>query len=603
MNLTKEELIALRKKVEKITLPGEIEKILEHKTPYQRFKDTAERKPDSIAILYFGNAITYRQMLTLIDNAAKGFQEIGIKYNDVVTTSLLATPYGIVSFYALDKLGAVMHMVNAASNIEEMKRELSGFNSKYFVANDIFYGKKARVALREAGIEKVVTTSLTDSIPLAFNGDRIKYQLIEKLKGVKSNEFNGVNLINFEQLLNIGRNSRRIVKACDFVPNKLTTIAYTSGSTGNCKACGASWERIDSMIQIMGMTEIGRFEEDDIMFTTFPLWIYYCLLNMIHEPLSLGVTLALDPLFNPKDIFKRNEQYRFNHWLTIPPYIKTMIELNKPTETSKWKIVITGGAALDTDIKMKADKYIKENGGNTHVEQGYGANELLGSVAYGYNENPSLGTVGIPCVGNMVKILDVDTGKELGTNETGVAYFYSAARMDGYCGNEEATRHNLVPDENGVIWYNSEDLMHVNERGELFLDGRIRRIALTLDSKGNPTKIIPERTKKGIAGMNEIADCEVITVPDEKIVNKPVAFIVLKKYSDAKGIEEKVIEHCQNNVPEYMVPQEVYILDELPRTTSKKPDLQKLKEMYEDMNKNAKNGGKVRKLFKTIKKR
>ena len=49
---------------------------------------------------------------------------------------------------------------------------------------------------------------------------------------------------------------------------------------------------------------------------------------MIHEPLSLGVTLALDPLFNPKDIVKRNEQYKFNHWLTIPPYIKTMVDLS-----------------------------------------------------------------------------------------------------------------------------------------------------------------------------------------------------------------------------------------------------------------------------------
>lgn len=583
-NLTKENLIKLREKVLQFKNAGEVEKILEHKTLYQRFKDTALRKPDSIALMYFGNKITYRQMLTLVDNAAKGFSEVGIKYNDIVTCSLLSTPYGIVSFYALDKIGASMHMVNGASSVEELKRELTNVKSEFFVANDLFYGKEVRSALKECGIKKVITTSLVDSIPMGFNGNKLRYQLIEKLKGVSKKEFDGEKLINFEKILVLGKNSKKETIECEYVPNKLATIAYTSGSTGNAKACMATWEKLDSMIQVMGMTEIGRFEEDDIMFTTFPLWIYYSLLNMIHEPLCLGVGLALDPLFDPKDIVKRNKEYQFNHWLTVPPYVKTMIEMNKPMDCSRWKLVVTGGAELLDNVKINADKYIKQNGGTAHVEQGYGANEMLGSFSYGYHENPTLGTIGVPCVGNMIKILDVDTGKELGTNETGVAYLYSPAMMTGYYGDEEATNHNLVKDENGVIWYNTEDLLHKNERGELFLDGRIRRIALTLDAKGNPTKIIPERTKKSIITMNEVLKCEVITVPDKEKVNKAIAFIVKNGYIDEKKLREKIISHCSKNVPEYMVPREICFIDDIPLLTSKKPDLKALEELYNNLN-------------------
>lgn len=598
MNLTKDELIKLREKVIKIKQPGDIEKVLDYKTLYQRFKDVALSKPDAVALLYFGNALTYRQVLTLIDNAAKGFYEIGVRKNDVVTMSLLATPYSIVSLYALDKIGATMHMVNGTNSVDEMKRELSNFNSKFFVANDLFCGKGIRDTLKNSGIEKVITTSLTDAIPFGFNGDRVKYQIIEKLKGVNKKEFDGKNLINFEQLLSLGRNSNKELEECQFVPNKLVTIAYTSGSTGNCKACAASWERIDSMIQVMGMTEIGRFDSDDIMFTTFPLWIYYSLLNMIHEPLSLGVTLALDPLFNPKDIVKRNEQYKFNHWLTIPPYIKTMIELNKPMDCSKWKIIITGGDELLASVKLKADEYIRKNRGTAHVEQGYGASEVLGSFSYGYNDNPTLGSVGIPCVGNMIKILDVETGEQLGVNQTGVGYLYTPARMTEYYGDIEATKHNLVEDENGVVWYNTEDLLHQNEKGELFLDGRIRRIALTLDGKGNPTKIIPERTKKSIMQMPEIETSEVITVEDDLTVNKAVAFVVPKLGIDTKELSERIKVHCQKSVPEYMVPKEIYIVDNIPLTSSKKPDLKKLEEIYKNMNVQQKRNVKVKKLFK-----
>lgn len=593
--MTKEELIELREKVLNIKNPGDIEKILNHKTMYERFEDMAKIKPDAPAILYFGNIITYRQMLSLIDTAAKGFSQIGIKYNDVVTMSLLSTPYAIISLYALDKIGAIMHMVNCASSIDEIKRELDNFNSEYFVANDLFYTKNIQKALEESGIKKIVTTSLTDGIPMGLNADKLKYQFIEKIKGVSPKQFDGKKLISYEQLLNMGRNCGTELSACKYEPNKVATIAYTSGSTGKSKACVATWDGLDSMIQVMGMTETGRFEPNDVMFTTFPLWIYYSLLNMIHEPLSLGVALALDPLFDPKNIIKRNEQYKFNHWLTIPPYIKTMVDMNKPTDCSNWKIIITGGDTLLPELKIKADEYIKKNNGNTHVEQGYGASEVLGSFAYSYNDNPTLGSVGIPCVGNMIKIFDIDTMEELGNDQIGVGYLYTPARMSEYFGDEEATRHNLITDENGVVWYNTEDLLHKNERGEIFLDGRIRRIALTIDAKGNPTKIIPERTKKCIYELNFVDKCEVITIEDDRVINKAIAFVVLNKEQTCDDLKELIASYCEKNIPEYMLPAEIYFVSEIPVLSNGKPDLAKLEQMAKEF---ANNNFKVKKLFK-----
>ena len=591
--MDKEYLKQLKEEVLKIEKAGEIEKIMEYKTAYARFKEKAIEKPDSIALRYFGNNITYRNLLTMIDNAAKGFYEIGIRYNDVVSMSMLGTPYGIVAFYALDKLGACMHMVNCASNLEEIKRELSNFNSKYFVANDIFCGEKAREVFKECGIEKIVTSSLTDSLPFGLNMDKVKYGIIEKAKGVKRNEYDGENLINFNQLLDKGRKSTFVINEPKYVPNKNVTIAYTSGSTGNSKACVATWEGIDSMVQIMAMTEEGRFQEGDIMFTTFPLWIYYSLLNMIHEPLCLGVSLAFDPLFSPKDVIKRNKQYKFNHWLTIPAYIKKMIEMNKNTDCSRWKIVLTGGDALHNEVKLGADEYIKRNNGTTSVAQGYGSSECLGSFAYGYIPNPTLGSVGVPCVGNMVKVLDVETKEELGPNQMGVGYLYTPTRMKEYYGDKEATDHNLIKDENGVIWYNSEDLIHVNEKNEIFLDGRIRRIVMTYDKNGNPTKIIPDRIKKSVIELETVSNCEVITLPDDEVINKAILFVVVKnKDQETNDMKNALIDYCVNNLPEYMVPKDVVFIDEIPLKPSKKPNFDELEKMYNELNKNTKDSQK-----------
>ena len=295
--------------------------------------------------------------------------------------------------------------------------------------------------------------------------------------------------------------------------------------------------------------------------------------------------MALDPLFDPKNIDKRNELYKFNHWLTIPPYIKTMVDSGKNIDCSRWKLIITGGAELPSDVKLKADEFIRKNGGTAKVEQGYGASECLGSFSYGYNENPTIGSLGVPCVGNMVKVLDVDTKKEMPRGESGVGYIYSPALMKGYYGDEEATNHNLVKDENGVTWYNTEDIIRINDKGELFLDGRIRRIALTIDSKGNPTKIIPERTKKCISTIDGVSKCEVITVADEKVVNKPIAFVVPNNnILPTEEFRNHILNYCKSNVPEYMVPADVIYLEDIPLNSGKKPDLKKLEEIYKNGN-------------------
>lgn len=570
----------LRKVVEKIDVAGKIDNVLNYKTAYNRLFDTVNEMPNSVALNYMGRKITYKQFLNIVDAAANGFAELGIGYNDVVTMSVLPTPYGIASFYALDKLGAISHMVNSLTNSNEIRRELSNFNSKYFLGNDLFCSAEKQKVYKSSGVEKIITISLTDSLPKALSLDKILFIIAEKKKGLSKKNYDNKTLIDFKYVLDLGK-KRKHIEPCKYQDNKIASISYTSGSTGNSKACVATWKSIDAMVQVMGMTEVGRFEKGDRLLSAFPLWINYSLLNMIHEPLSLGVTLILDPLFKPENIIKRNNKYKLNHILSTPPYVKKITELNKKTDFSQLKIFITGGDTLPNDVKIKADKYIKKNGGTAQIVQGYGATECLGSFSYCYYPDSTLGSVGKPCIGNLIKIIDQDTGEELGVGETGVGYFYSPALMKEYYGDEAATQKNLIPDENGVLWYNTEDLLHVNEKGEIFLDGRIRRIVLTYDENGNPTKIIPDKLKNVLLNRADIEKCEVITVPDDVKVNVSIAFVVPKdKNLKSDEFRSELIDYSKENVPEYMIPKDIVFIDDIPVTSSSKPDLKTLEKMY-----------------------
>ena len=187
----------LREEVLKIKKAGEIENILTHETCYNRFKETAEESPNLTAINYLGNKMTFSQALSLIDDIARGLYALGIRENDVVTVSMLPTLYGVATFYALDKIGVTQHLVNCAASKEELKRELSNFDSKIFICNDIFYTEDTATALKQKNVTTIITTSLTDGLPKVLNADKIKYTIIEISKGIRKEDYDNKHLMNF----------------------------------------------------------------------------------------------------------------------------------------------------------------------------------------------------------------------------------------------------------------------------------------------------------------------------------------------------------------------------------------------------------------------
>lgn len=578
--MNKEELIELRNKVLKLKQVNEIETLLPKMNCYDFLYQCNKDRLDNRAINYLGNVITYRQLFELIDTAAISFVKAGVKKGDYVSVSMLSTPEGIISFYALNKIGAVSHMVNPASSADEIEKFLNSVNSKLYVTMDLFYSERIKNAVDKTNVDKVIITSLMDSIPNYLNMDKVKYEVISNLKRMKNpinKDSKCVNWNSFIETCNPAINVESI-----YEPNMNSCIAYTSGSTGVSKAVLCSNEAMNSMPIQMGMTD-QTFAPNDVIFNSMPIWIYYSLVNNIHDPLCLGVSVALDPIFNSKKVSKRLKQYNFNHWNTIPAYVDDMCKDKKikNMDLSFLKSITTGGDYLTGNLKDRADALLKNCNSTIKVGQGYGASEVLGSFSYTYEKTSTPGSVGKPLVGNKIKIVDLETKKELGSNKVGELYLYSPTVMKEYYNNEEVTAETLVKDENGIVWYKTGDLAHVSEDGELFIDGRIRRIVLTKDDEGFPAKIIPDKIKKELLLNDKVEKCEIITVPDKKSVNKPIAFIQLKStFEENDYIIKELNEYCYGKLPSYMIPAEIRVLDKIPLTPSLKPDWNKMEEIY-----------------------
>ena len=73
------------------------------------------------AINYFDKAITYREFDELIDKCAKSFIKSNIKEGDIVTICMPNTPEAVISFYSLNKIGAVANMIHPLSSQNEIR--------------------------------------------------------------------------------------------------------------------------------------------------------------------------------------------------------------------------------------------------------------------------------------------------------------------------------------------------------------------------------------------------------------------------------------------------------------------------------------------------
>lgn len=90
------------------------------------------------------------------------------------------------------------------------------------------------------------------------------------------------------------------------------------------------------------------------------------------------------------------------------------------------------------------------------------------------------------------------------------------------------------------------------------------------------TKMFPDRIEKAMYKHPLVEQCCVIGIPDKERINYPKAFVVLKEDNHSPEITEEIKEVCRKRLPEYMVPEQIVIEKELPRTSRGKVDYREL---------------------------
>lgn len=144
-------------------------------------------------------------------------------------------------------------------------------------------------------------------------------------------------------------------------------------------------------------------------------------------------------------------------------FTNTLYERIKKAAGINFRVSISGGSALS----MKDQLFYDAIGVN--LREGYGLTETSPVLTLRNVDEPNfLGCCGKPFMGTEIKIIDVETNKELGIFQKGVVFVKGYQIMKGYYKDEEATK--TVIDENG--WFNTGDIGWITAENNLVLIGR-----------------------------------------------------------------------------------------------------------------------------------
>lgn len=523
---------------------------------YEYLKDSSDNYRHLSAINYFNHKITFNTLLNKIDLCARALKSQGIREGDVVTICMANTPEAVISFYAVNKIGAIANMLHPLSAEQEIKTSLNSTKSVMLITIDLSY-EKIKNIIDETSIYKTVIVSARDSMPPLLG---LGYYLTQGRKIItpKKSEKN----IFWDDFLERGKKYTGNVLVRT-TKDQAAVILHSGGTTGTPKNIVLSNGNITALIK-QGRIVFPHMNQDDSMLAILPIFHCFGLVVCILAPLCYGSCVVLIPQFDAKRFDKLLTKYNPTILAGVPTLYEALMHnkhMNK-VDLSSVKYIICGGDTLSVAKNKQLNNFFTNHNCSAHVIQGYGMTETTGPVSFGALGSDKLESVGIPLPGNNVKIMDINSNEEVPIGEVGQICISGPTVMMGYLDDEKETNEVMHIENDGNVWVYTGDLGYMDEDGVIFFVQRKKRMLIV-----SGYNVYPSHVEEIIMNHKDVLLCGVVGLPHPYKVQVPKAYIVLKNGIKATPqVKKDIKEHCQKNLAAYMVPKEFEFRASLPKT-------------------------------------
>ncbi|CAL5869155.1 uncharacterized protein PFLUO_LOCUS3383 [Penicillium psychrofluorescens] len=443
------------------------------------------------------------------------------------------------------RVGGVISGASPAYNIEEMSYALKTAQAKILMTT-------------AASLSVAVPAAQNAGIPrkhiFLLEGDAPGYTTIKDL--LKIGDKSGIRGQVLPFQIPPGKTNKDV---CGF-------LTFSSGTTGLPKAVMISHQNV--MAQCLQVQQVTSPDHKKVL-AVLPLFHITGLVHQMHLPVLRNAEVYMLPSFSMESMLSTVVEYQISEMLLVPPILIRLLRdpIVAHYNLSHVQKFSSGAAPLSSEILQELERRFPSTG----FKQGYGMTESCSCITAHpldkctYNYGHRGGTI---VANTEVKIIDPDTGRELGYDEPGEILARGPQVVMGYLDNEKATRETF--DEDG--WLHTGDVGYMDREGFITITDRIKEM---IKVKG--IAVAPAELEDLLLGHPMVEDVAVSGISDDYTGERPKAYVVLKPSfrleKDActlVKLARELIDYVQENKVRHKWIVEVEIIDEIPKSASGK---------------------------------
>ncbi|MGG0177208.1 long-chain-fatty-acid--CoA ligase [Gottfriedia acidiceleris] len=505
-------------------------------TIFDLLERTVSKYPSKIALIDGERNINYSDLKLYCERVAISLYKQGFRKGDRIALMIPTSLEYVISFFAIQRLGAVVVQLNPNFQPAEIESLLRNSETNGLIA---FHEEK----------DKLMKTGLTNHIKF-ISADEDRKEDMNLYKWIN----NETDKLIFSEVF----------------PEDLAIITFTGGTTGFPKGVMIthlnlvsnlyqSFETNRQLLQLEGHCQLG----------ISPVYHGMGLFSLI-QAVMIGASFVSIRKFEIKHLLDLIRIHRPTIFTGSPTtYIALLNNPDRKKEDlSCFKICVCGSAPLPIEV---IKSFAEQTG--VQITEGYGLSEATtGAIRNPFSGKKKVGSVGLPMPNTDVRIVDTLTGEnEIPVGEQGEIIIKGPQVMKGYWKNQQETEKTI---RNG--WLYTGDIGIMDEEGYFYIVGRKKEMIIT-----GGFNVYPVEIENVIYQHPAVQEACVYGVPDPYRGETIKVAIALK--NDFSVTVEEIQTWCKERLTRYKIPRIVEFRKSLPKTTVGKILRKQLKD--EEINK------------------
>jgi fatty-acyl-CoA synthase len=528
----------------------------------QVLRETARKFPESDAYVFchLGARASWREMDREVDRVARALLGLGFQPGDHFGVWATNIPEWVLLQFATARIGVVLVTINPAYRTSELEYTLTQSEVRGLALIDQFKSSDYFASMRQACPE------LADCPP----GQRCSetFPRLQWVIGLRGQQQPG--MLTWDELLSRADavpEARLAEVEGRLQASDAINIQYTSGTTGQPK--GATLSHRNILLNAFYAGDCQRLTHTDRIALPVPLYhCFGCVLGTLCSIVHGAAMIFPSESFNPCETLKAIEAERCTALYGVPTMFIAQLE-HEDYSKRNLKSLRTGIMA-GSPCPIELMKRVTQEMGAREITIGYGQTEASPLITQTRTDDPlelRVGTVGRPIPGFEVKIVDVETGVDLGDRQPGDLCARGHGVMLGYYNMPEKTAEAVDADG----WLHTGDLAIREPNGYYRITGRLKDMII----RGGEN-IYPREIEERLYQHPAVQDVQVVGVPDRKFGEEVLAWIKLR---DGHTLTtEEVREFCRAALAHFKVPHYVKFVDSFPTTVTGKIQKFKIRE-------------------------